>query len=377
MTQYETYLRSLLPEFYIKLGTSAADSPSSYYNEFGTGTITFGGVATSRGSKPTLYAEDDGSHSIGLLDDNYMNIYSIGNTSYFDFTINIALQHDDPFEPNKIYAILGGSYSNLYVYGGNICWETGSTMNSAPLITGPAFPVGEPVLLTMTATSGDGYGGKKRVRFYFNGRKVYDSLEAGRVISPAHYSLYSKLFCDRSFNYKFGTQSSLSNIRTFTQEFTLFERRALSDFEVSKLGYLFKFAASPVTLSGTIIEGYSATDYRVRAHRASDGLLVHEEVTSTGSFSAVVPDLEYYVVVSAEQGEVWFPEMNAEIGTKVYPTQPSLTRFYFECTTAGLTGETEPAWNTSEYGTTVDGTAVWTVVETLIQPITHAPVRGI
>lgn len=377
MTQYETYLRSLSPEVYIKLGTSTTDTASSYYSELGIGRLDVGGTKTSLGTRPTLYAEDDGSHSIGLLNNNYMSMYSIGNTTQYDFTINIALQQNDPFEPNKIYAILGGSYTNVYIYGGNLCWEDGSSMNTSPLITGPAFPVGEPVLLTMTATSSDGYAGSKRVRFYFNGLKVYDSLEAARSIAADHYSLYSKLFSDRSYNYKFGTQGSISNVNTFTQEYTVFESRALSDFEVSKLGYLFKFAAPPVTLSGSIIEGYAATDYRVRAHRASDGLLIHEEVTSTGSFSAVVPDLEYYVIVSAEQGEVWFPNMAAEIGTKVYPTNPSATRFYFECTTAGTTGATEPAWNTSEYGTTIDGTAVWTVVETLIQPIAHAPVRGI
>ena len=377
MTQYETYLRSLLPEVYIKLGTSTVDTASIYYSEFGSGRVTVGGTRTSLGSKPTLYAEDDGSHSIGLVYDNYMAMSSIGNTTNRSFTINIALRQDNPFVPNEIYGILGGSFSNMYVYGGNLCWENDNSMDNTPLVTGPAFPIGEPLLLTMTATSGDGHGGNSRVRFYFNGRKVYDSLEAGITIAAAHYSMYSKLFSDRSYNYKFGTQSSLSSVGAFAQEFTLFESRALTDFEVSKLGYLFEFAASPVTVSGTIIEGYAATDYRVRMHNSNDGALINEQVTSTGAFSALVPDLEYYVIVSAEQGEVWFPGLNAELGTKVYPTQPSLTRFYFECTTAGITGTTEPAWNTSEYGTTVDGTAVWTVVETLIQPICHAPVRGI
>ena len=132
-----------------------------------------------------------------------------------------------------------------------------------------------------------------------------------------------------------------------------------------------------VTVSGSILEAYIASDWRVRIHRSSDGALIHEEVTATGSFSALVPDVEYYVIVTAEQGEVWRPGIARTLGDKVYPTNPSSVRFYFECTTAGTSDTTEPSWNVNLGQTTTDGSAVWRVVEGLISPITHAPIRGI
>lgn len=51
----------------------------------------------------------------------------------------------------------------------------------------------------------------------------------------------------------------------------------------------------------------------------------------------------------------------AETGSVVKPTTPN--NRYFKCTTAGQSGGSEPAWNTTIGGTTNDGTVVWTTIQ--------------
>lgn len=383
MTQYETYLRSTAPDKYFKINSPTADATYRYYNEVGSDSITYkyasGSSATGNGQKPTLFAEDDGSYSTGFRYKNYLE-GSFGNLST-SLTFQIAVMNNE-WHGTEVHCLFGGYPHTLYVSGGVLCWYNGFNpsfgTNNATLI-GPALDEGSEYLITYSIATAGGYNNSQHVKIYVNGSKVVDSLDSGVSITGA---LGGQNMQSVLTNYSeseascFGKQTDPAICDAFCQEVSFWSRQ-LSDYEVSKLGYLFWKNANPVVVSGSIVEGYHATDFRVRMHESATGELVHQEVTASGSFSALVPDLEYYVIVSAEQGEVWFPSMAPSIGDKVYPTNPSATRFYFECTTAGVAGTTEPSWNLNLDNTTNDGTVVWTVVEGLIQPITHAPVRGV
>ena len=54
----------------------------------------------------------------------------------------------------------------------------------------------------------------------------------------------------------------------------------------------------------------------------------------------------------------WTAEAVKVVGDRVYPTTETL--FYYECTTGGTSGATEPEWETTVGGTQVDGTVTWT-----------------
>lgn len=52
---------------------------------------------------------------------------------------------------------------------------------------------------------------------------------------------------------------------------------------------------------------------------------------------------------------------DAKIGSVVKPTTPNAR--FFRCTTAGTSGGSQPAWNTTIGGTTADGSVVWTTIQ--------------
>jgi hypothetical protein len=154
-------------------------------------------------------------------------------------------------------------------------------------------------------------------------------------------------------------------------------RDSLTESQISELYSVFKYSQLNVSVTGSIIESLIVTDFKVYLHGFSDGELLASTTTSNGLFSFTVPDIPYYCVVLPDYGSRWRQDMVVDLGKIVFPTNPSLTRFYFECTTAGLTGSSEPVWNTAIGLQTVDNTAEWTIKEGIVQPIAHAPVVGV
>jgi hypothetical protein len=59
-------------------------------------------------------------------------------------------------------------------------------------------------------------------------------------------------------------------------------------------------------------------------------------------------------------GDTWTQNTAKSLGDFVVPTTGNTLNRSYECTTAGTTGSTEPAWNTTIGNTTNDGSAVWT-----------------
>lgn len=68
------------------------------------------------------------------------------------------------------------------------------------------------------------------------------------------------------------------------------------------------------------------------------------------------------------------PAKEAGLGSVVKPT--AFNDRHVKCTTAGTSGGTEPAWNTTLGGTTSDGSVVWTTIEALTVPATVATVAS-
>lgn len=58
-------------------------------------------------------------------------------------------------------------------------------------------------------------------------------------------------------------------------------------------------------------------------------------------------------------GWTWLPLTTVLVGEVATPTAPGGNFHTYRCTTAGLTGGTEPAWPLTENGTVTDGTAAW------------------
>ncbi len=66
----------------------------------------------------------------------------------------------------------------------------------------------------------------------------------------------------------------------------------------------------------------------------------------------------------------WSTELGTpDIGTMIRPT--AMNGWWYVCTVSGAVGESEPTWNTTEGGSTVDGSATWRTMR-LLFPAGHA-----
>lgn len=372
MSEFSDYAVATGPVHYWLMNHNGVNGNSSEIDLTGSKSMSTQGTLTGNGSGLNLLEEDDGNSSFQMDETNYFSP-SAGSSSIRNYTVSFAMRHENP---TGFHCILGGAEFALYITNNRLCWKRSNSpvagLGNADFI-GPIINPDTTYFVTITSKFVPSH---TTIRIWLNGILVFDSLtDAGHTVAGDTDSRVVRVgtnyFATSSFN--FGKSTS----EFATIQHLIYHSRVLSDFEISKMGYLFRYTALPVTVSGTIIEGYQATHWRVRIHRSSDGTLLQDVITETGTFSEYVPDVECYVIVSAVQGDQWMDNVVYPLGQKVYPRNPSVTRFYFECTTAGTSGSTEPTWNTNQATTTSDGTVVWTVVEALIQPITHSPVHGI
>ena len=95
----------------------------------------------------------------------------------------------------------------------------------------------------------------------------------------------------------------------------------------------------------------SGVHHRLKITAKSDG-------TATSNMEIVVLYLKAgdYPVVKNR----WAASTAYGLGDRVIPTMPNANGYFYECTTAGTSGASEPTWGTTPGGTTSDGTAVWT-----------------
>jgi len=87
------------------------------------------------------------------------------------------------------------------------------------------------------------------------------------------------------------------------------------------------------------------------------GWKYRKKVTIQGSTGA---GTNYPVILKiGESFSTWQANTSYSLGKLVKPTAGS-NRFFYECTTAGTSGATEPTWPTTDGATVTDGTVVWT-----------------
>ena len=70
---------------------------------------------------------------------------------------------------------------------------------------------------------------------------------------------------------------------------------------------------------------------------------------------------QYRRVLSTSQ-PVWAASTAYALNAYIMPTQVNQNGWYFQCTVAGTSGTTEPAWPSTSGGTVVDGTVTWKAV---------------
>lgn len=382
MSQYQLHVLDTVPLHYWPLTRGFTDSNFSTTQNDVVNSATmshFSSISSVDQTRARIVGEAVDEYSFGLGSSHYFTINptQFSETTYQTFSISLMFRRSQ-FSTTAPHILFSGADYTIYIASGRICFNasTATTTTSATALMAADEDLIPDESYHVTMICDNDSGNQNHVKVFLNGKKVLDSLELGVSVSSFMRSSISYL----------GRSAASSSSSTFfgagtadapaVQHFVLWDR-ALSDFEASRLGYFGIFTADAVTVSGSIIEGYVADEYRVRIHRLLDGALMHEEDTTTASFSVLLPDLEYYVIVSASQGDVWLPSTSAGIDDLVYPTNPSATRFYFKCISAGITGTSEPVWQSDQSVPTPDGSAVWEVVEGLIQPVANAPVRGI
>ena len=127
-------------------------------------------------------------------------------------------------------------------------------------------------------------------------------------------------------------------------------------------------------VSGTIVESLLVTDWRCSAYSIKDSQLVGSVDVTGNSFTIPLPTNEMVmVVVHPVPATRWKLDTLYTVGKQVYPTNANATPFYYVCTTAGSSGITEPTWGTVVGGDTLDGSAVWELVERISQPVAQMP----
>ena len=83
---------------------------------------------------------------------------------------------------------------------------------------------------------------------------------------------------------------------------------------------------------------------------------------------------ETFYVTCQPKTEVWANNKFYQLGTLIIPRTPTNAGYYYEVTTEGTSGSTEPSWEVGEGSTTTDNTVVWTRKDFIVRPQIHGPV---
>lgn len=140
--------------------------------------------------------------------------------------------------------------------------------------------------------------------------------------------------------------------------------------ESSLLGAVFMYQKI-LSISFTLIESLAATTFYAVLNSMTGTHVASAEVTGQSGAIEVSSADPVLLTVFPKIGSSWVSSTSYALNDKVFPTDPTTSPFYYECTTAGTSGSTEPTWPST--GSVVDGTVEWVYVERIVQPITHGP----
>lgn len=130
-----------------------------------------------------------------------------------------------------------------------------------------------------------------------------------------------------------------------------------------------------LSLSGTIDENLLVDNFRVIVHEADNGAQVDLKNVNTAvdpAFSIEFAQSKPMSMTVFVDAFIWEANKVLVAGDIIYPTDPSLTPFYFKVSVGGTTGASEPAWIT-QAGNVVDNTVTFAWSGGLIKPVTNAP----
>ena len=125
------------------------------------------------------------------------------------------------------------------------------------------------------------------------------------------------------------------------------------------IGWVCTTAGTVSNSTWTAINSYSSNS------RIYSGIHVYEAQNS-GRSSSIAPTFPTGVNATVEDkvGTVPWVSKAYVVGNLVVPLTPN--GYYYECTSAGVSGANQPNWSTTENSTVTDGTVVWTVRRIII-----------
>ena len=354
---FRDYVISQSPNFYSDLAADGNNAKSSYPAIAGTGSLIYHGTLTDRAGSNHAF-DDVNTKSTILGVDNYIS--SSGSAFAAGDYIQLTFNYKSEDDVNGLIPLIGGNRLLVSINNGmlataedgyqNVDMTTMAT-NRATLLEG---------INTVAVEFIGSY--KTSLRLYLNGELVRSTTLANGVSTMWIGKDYANNYAGSI------TPIEVSNLIQWTE--------APSEVVMKTMAYLARYNAPPVDFTGVISSPYELNSWFVDFHLFSTGELYERITSASGSFTKTLPDVAYIVTVTGDTGSAWRDNFPYEVGDLVMPTDPANTMYYFKCVTAGVTGTSEPNWNTSAGGHTGDNTASWEMVETLPQPVAVGPVRG-
>jgi len=376
-TQYVTKLYELNPSQYIPLDIKT-NSPNAYsaftYDIIGNIMYTRGTSSVNTDfyvDQDPLLPDDSFSRSMQSLGTNFYLVNQSGSLDLntIDSTISFIINLNDISHNGGIIRGIDDRWF-CGVIDGRIS-ITDLNLGTPPPAYNDSTVVWSDELTSMTTyhvslvfKASGGVNNSPLWSIWINGEKHRDSLETGSepttVVENCHVRT---IFAGQGY-----MKGSMQHVSSFT--------RALAPNELQDLGRSAFLSIDEGLVQGAILENRVANSFIINCHDQETGLLVKRVKTSDVLFDVYLPLYrEHYIVIIADQGDAWTENKTVNLDELIHPNDVSATPYYFKCTTAGITGLTEPSWQTANSATTTDGTVIWTVVEPLNQPITHALVR--
>lgn len=288
---------------------------------------------------------------------------SIASNPFFNFGTG-------PFALEAWVRPLSGGYANLPLIATNTAWTSGANAFyvSANGFRFASYVNGNPVVsYSYDFTTQWNLVGLERFGNIFtlrlNGTPVATGSASGSVNFSSGGTLIGASGWNSSERFKgFVDELRATNYNRYTDAFTPLNG-PFPDYQAQ--------------LSGTISESLAANTFIARAYDVADGSLVGAKTFSDSSSFTI--DIKTkakacHVTVSTD-GTIWQPNAVFALNSKVFPSNPVATPYYYKRLAAGTSGATEPTWLIIPGGRCNDGavTDAWELVERLIQPITHGP----
>lgn len=120
-------------------------------------------------------------------------------------------------------------------------------------------------------------------------------------------------------------------------------------------------------------------DWKIAAYTASDTTI--EKVigdTGTDYYIGLLTSGPYFIVGVPNIGSKWGPGSTVQVGDKCFSSTPQTIPYIFKATSvSGVTGSTEPDWNTTIGETTIDGGVTWTNIGKMLRPVMVGPLFAV